>query len=101
MQTFVPRLVHDILCQNTDKQNSHAVNLDDIVGLEQSGIIGTDMQIGVDDRKLCTLFQEQKVRDAVIRLMIADSNHIRRQHIHNFNSGNPAEFGIDKRVLLT
>ena len=76
-QPFVSRLIHDILCQNTDKQDSHPIDFDDMVGLEQSGVVGPDMQIGIDDREFRALFQKQKVRNPVIRLMAADGNHVR------------------------
>lgn len=69
-----------------------------MIGLEQPRIVGLDMQIGIDDRKLRTFLQKQKVCNAVIRFMIADGNHIRGQHIHDFDGGNAAKLGIDHRA---
>ena len=69
-----------------------------MVWLEQTRIVGPDVQIGVDDREFRALFQKQQVCNAIICFMIADRNHIRRQHIHNFNGGYAAKLGINDRT---
>ena len=98
-QFFQLGLLQYFFCQDTDKQYLHPVNLQNPMGTEQAPAIVFHVQIGVDDRKVGTLFQKQKMGQPVIHFVIADGNHIRRQEIHDFNSRHTFEFRIDQRSL--
>ena len=54
--------------------------------MEQAPAIVFQIQISVDDREIGALFQKQKMGQPVIYFVVAHSDHIRRQQIHNLNS---------------
>ena len=80
---------------DADEQDLHAVDLDDVVGLEESGAVRRDVQVRVDDGELRALFQEQQVGDAVVDFVVANGDHVWPQHVHDLDGGKSFEFGVD------
>ena len=82
------------LREHSDKENLHSIDLDHVIRIKESGMIGLNIQIGIDDREFRTLFKKQKMRHTVIHLMVSHGNDIRRKHIHDLYRGYPMEFRI-------
>ena len=81
--------------QDPDEKDLHAVDLDHVARPEKTLVIHFQIEIGVDDRKVRTFFQKQKMGYAVVDLVISDGDHIRRQHIHQLDRRHAFIFRID------
>ena len=88
-QRFGFGLVDDILRDNADEQDVHAVHPQDLVGGKQPGGGVFDVEVGVDDGKARAFFDEQQVGDAVIHLVVADGDHVRGKGVHDLDGGKP------------
>ena len=97
-ESLVLCLRDDLLCQDADEKNFHSVNLKNDVRSEQARLIGTDKKISVDDREFCAFLKKEKMRNSVIRFMIAESYHIGSKGIHYLNRAQPLVFGINNRA---
>ena len=80
-------LVDDVLGDDADEQDVHAVHPQDLVGGEQpcGGVF--DVEVGVDDGEPGTFFDEQQVGDAVIHLVVADGDDVRGKGVHDLDGG--------------
>ena len=97
-QRFGLGLVDDVLGDDADEEDVHAVHPQDLVGGEQSGGGVFDVEVGVDDGKAGTFFDEQQVCDAVIHLVVADGDDVRGKGVHDLDGGKPLVFGINDRA---
>ena len=97
-QRFGLGLVDDVLRDDADEQDVHAVHPQDLVGGEQpcGGVL--DIEVGVDDGEPGTFFDEQQVCDAVIHLVVADGDDVRGKGVHDLDGGKPLVFGINDRA---
>ena len=86
-QRFGFGLVDDVLRDDADEQDVHAVHPQDLVGGEQpcGGVF--DVEVGVDDGEPGTFFDEQQVGDAVIHLVVADGDDVRGKGVHDLDGG--------------
>jgi len=97
-QRFGLGLVDDVLRDDADEQDVHAVHPQDLVGGEQpcGGVF--DVEVGVDDGEARAFFDEQQVGDAVIHFVVADGDHVRGKGVHDLDGGKPLVFGINDRA---
>ena len=85
-QFFQFGLLQHFFRQDTDKQHLHPAGLQDSMGTEQTPAIVFQVHIGVNDGKVGTFFQKQKMGQPVIYFVVTNGNHIRSQQVHNLNS---------------
>ena len=91
-------LVDDVLGDDADEQDVHAVHPQDLVGGEQpcGGVL--DVEVCVDDGKACAFFDEQQMRDAVVHLVVADGDDVRGKGVHDLNGGKALVLRINDRA---
>ena len=97
-QRFGFGLVDDILRDDADEQDVHAVHPQDLVGGEQPGGGVFDVEVSVDDGEPGAFFDEQQVGDAVIHLVVADGDDVRGQGVHDLDGGKALVLRIDDRA---
>ena len=86
---------YDLLCQDPDEHDLHAVHVQREVGFEKAGIVQCDEEVRVDDRETGALLQEQKVGDAVIHFMVSHRGDIRGKRVHEVDGGKAQILGVD------
>ena len=84
-----------LLRDDADEQDLHIVDMGDPEGPEHPPPVGFDVQIGVDDREIRALFQEQQMGEAVVDLVVADGGHVRPHQIHDADCGGALIFRIN------
>ena len=97
-QRFGFGLVDDILRDDADEQDVHAVHPQDLVGGEQPGGGVFDVEVSVDDGEPGAFFDEQQVGDAVIHLVVADGDDVRGKGVHDLDGGKALVLRIDDRA---
>ena len=86
---------YDLLRQDPDEHDLHAVHVQREVGFEKAGIVQCDEEVRVDDRETGALLQEQKVGDAVIHFMVSHRGDIRGKRVHEVDGGKAQILGVD------
>ena len=97
-QRFGLGLVDDVLGDDADEQNVHAVHAQDLVGSKQPGGGVFDVKVCVDDGEPGAFFDEQQMGDAVIHLVVADGDHVRGKGVHDLDGGKPFVLRVDDRA---
>ena len=96
-KTVVFRLVEHLFRKYTDEKYLHAVDLFDKIRTEKARVVSFYVEVCVYYREFGAFFKEKQMRYAVVYLVVAERDHVRRKHIHYFNRGNAFEFGVYDR----
>ena len=85
----------DLLGDDTDEKNLHAVELRDPVWPEHAATVRLDVEICVDDREVGALFEEKEMRETVVDLMVSDGCDIWSDQVHDADRGGALILRID------
>ena len=68
------------------------------MGAEQTHAVELEIHVGVYDGKGGALFNEQKMRQPVVHLVVAQSHHVGGQQVHDLDGGDSLKFAVDQRA---
>src|SRR4030066_291475 len=88
--------VHDFFSDNAGKQKIKTGFFDNQIRIHQPLVVFLDIKIGIDYREVSHFLQKEQMRQTVIKLMITQSDHIRRQIVHNLHGGDAFVFGVNQ-----